>query len=113
MAAATGKATDWVPESCSLPTAQRPLRVAEFDRLFAGSLLRSTRVSATRLDLVLAADAEAVARDLAERESGCCSFFGFEFDSGGADVVMRISVPESRTEVLAALAARVDAVAGG
>ena len=102
----------WVPESCSLPTVEQPLRVAEFDRLFGESVLRSTRVSTTRLDLVLVADAEAAARDLAAREIGCCSFFSFEFDSADGDVVMRIGVPESRVDVLDALAGRLRAAAG-
>ena len=48
--------TGWVPESCSLPTVEQPLRVAEFDRLFRESVLRSVRLDATRLELVLAAD---------------------------------------------------------
>ena len=66
---------DWAPEACTLPTSERPLRVAEFDDLF-GLVLRSERVTeATRLDLCAAADVEAAARDLARRESECCSFF--------------------------------------
>ena len=103
--------SDWVPESCSLPSVEQPLRVAEFDRLFAQSVRRSTRISSTRLDLVVAPAAEATARDLAAREARCCSFFHFEFASMGSDVVMRIGVPESRTDVLDALDARVHAIA--
>src|ERR1700742_3529867 len=68
---------DWVLPSCSLPTAEQPLRVADFDRLFRESLRRFTRTSATRLVLVLAAEAEMAARGLAERETACCSFFEF------------------------------------
>jgi hypothetical protein len=97
---AIDEGSGWVPESCSLPTVEQPLRVAEFDRLFGESVLRSTRVSTTRLDLVLVADAEATARDLAAREIGCCSFFSFDFASAGSDVVMSIGVPESRADVL-------------
>ncbi|BBX32672.1 hypothetical protein MMAGJ_19540 [Mycolicibacterium mageritense] len=83
------------------------MRVAEFDGLFGQSVLRSVRVSATRLDLVLAADAEAAARDLAAREVGCCSFFRFDFDTAGSDVVISIGVPPSHTDVLDALAQRI------
>lgn len=90
-----------------MPTVDRPLRVAEFDGLFGQSVLRSVRVSATRLDLVLAADAEAAARDLAAREVGCCSFFRFDFDTAGSDVVISIGVPPSHTDVLDALAQRI------
>ena len=107
----TDETSDWVPGSCSLPSVEQPLRAAEFDRLFADSVCRSMRVTSTRLDLVVASAAEATARDLAARESGCCSFFHFEFAPMGADVVMGIGVPESRTDVLDALDARVRAVA--
>ncbi|WP_396899189.1 hypothetical protein [Mycolicibacterium sp.] len=84
--------------------------MAEFERLFTGAVLRSTRVSATRLDLVLTAAAESAARDLAAREVVCCSFFAFEFDSAGSDIVMGLEVTPSHTEVLDALAERVGAI---
>ena len=104
---------EWVPKSCSLPTVEQPLRVAEFDRLFGESVLRAVRVSATRLYLVLAPDAEDAARDLAAREVGCCSFFRFDFDTAGADLVMSIGVPQSRADVLDALAQRVRDMSAG
>ncbi|MCG7607885.1 MULTISPECIES: hypothetical protein [Mycobacterium] len=110
---ATDATPPWGPESCSLPTGEQPARVAEFDRLFADSVLRSARLSATRLDLVLPSAAEATARDLADREAGCCSFFTFDFAGAGTDVVMSISVPQAQVEVLDALTDRVDAVLAG
>jgi hypothetical protein len=110
---AIDEASGWVPESCSLPTVEQPLRVAELDRLFGESVLRSARVSSTQLDLMLASGAEATARDLAAREVGCCSFFRFELASAGSDVVMRIEVPWSRADVLDTLEARVRVVAAG
>jgi hypothetical protein len=100
------KGRDWAPEACTLPTEQRPLRVAEFDVLFA-TVQRSRRPEATCLELAVPRDAEATARGLAERESECGSFFTFEFEHSGADVVMRISVPPDHVEVLDALAATV------
>lgn len=106
----TDASAAWVPESCSLLTVERPLRVAEFDRLFGESVLRSVRVSATRLDLVLVDVAEMAARDLAAREAACCSFFRFEFSWAGSELVMSIGVPESRVDVLDALAERIPAV---
>ncbi|WP_396934690.1 hypothetical protein [Mycolicibacterium sp.] len=102
--------SEWVPPSCSLPAADQPLRVAEFDQLFAESVARSARASSTRLDLVLDPDAETWARTLAARESECCSFFRFGFRSAGADLVMRIEVPPTRVTVLDSLAARVAAL---
>ncbi|MGZ5363176.1 MAG: hypothetical protein ACXWZR_03360 [Mycobacterium sp.] len=93
---------DWAPEACTLPTEQRPLRVAEFDELFTW-VLRSERVHETRLDLSIPAHVESAARDLARRESDCCSFFTFEFDSADDVVVMHVSVPPSQVEVLDAI----------
>lgn len=97
---------DWVPEACTLPTGHRPLRVAEFDDVFTAAL-RVTRLGPTRLDVVLPTDIESTARDLADRESQCCTFFTFAFDSRGDDVTMHIDVPPAQTEVLDAIAARV------
>ena len=51
--------------------------------------------------------AEATARDLAARESECCSFFTFEFEAAGDDVVMHVGVPPQQVEVLDAIEARV------
>jgi hypothetical protein len=40
------------PDACTLPTPERPLRVAEFDE-FVAAVLQSTRPQPTRLDLVV------------------------------------------------------------
>ncbi|MEV6657383.1 hypothetical protein [Nocardia fluminea] len=100
---------DWVPDACTLPTVQQPIRLAEFDRFFAESVHSTTRPSPTRLDLHLAPDAEAVGRDLASRESSCCSFFTFAFDATATGPVMRVGVPSAYVEVLDAFAARIEA----
>jgi hypothetical protein len=97
---------DWAPDACTLPTPERPLRVAEFDELFT-ALRGLERPQPTRLDLILPREVEPAARDLARRESDCCSFFTFEFESVGDAVVMHISVPLTQVEVLDALEARV------
>jgi hypothetical protein len=96
---------DWAPESCTLPTAQRPLRMAEFDELFA-TVRTSTRREPTQLQLVVPSAAELTARELADHESQCCSFFTFQFERAGAEVLMRIGVPPEQTEVLDAIEAR-------
>jgi hypothetical protein len=96
---------DWTPDACTLPTSERPLRVAEFDDLFA-FVVRAERREPKRLDLVLRRIVEAPARDLARRESECCSFFTFEFESIGDDLVMRIGVPPEHVAVLDAIQAR-------
>ena len=104
---------DWVPTSCSLPTAERPLRTAEFDRLFAESVVRFERAGVTTLTLMLAPDSEAVAQSLAERESGCCSFFEFAFDRSDSAITMSVVVPESHADVLDALTRRVGELGRG
>jgi hypothetical protein len=99
---------DWAPDACTLPTAERPLRVAEFNDLFT-FVVRAERQNPQRLDLVLRRIVEAPARDLARREGECCSFFTFEFESAGDDLVMHIAVPPEHVEVLDALESRATA----
>ena len=96
---------DWAPDACTLPTTERPLRVAEFDDLFT-FVVCAERREPQRLDLVLRRIVETPARDLARRESECCSFFTFDFETVGEDVVMRIGVPPEHVAVLDALEAR-------
>ncbi len=97
---------EWVPEACTLPTAERPFRVAEFDELFRTGLLGVERVEATRVRMRLSRAVEETARELTARETGCCSFFGFEFTPAGDEVVLDITVPPAHAGVLEALAAR-------
>jgi hypothetical protein len=99
---------DWAPEACTLPTAERPHRVAEFDDLFTAAR-RSERQWPTQLDLVLPRDVEVAARDLARRESECCAFITFDFEPAVDGVVMHIAVAPDHVEVLDALEARVAA----
>jgi hypothetical protein len=96
----------WVPDACTLPTVERPLRLAEFDDLFATALRGQRRLSATTLRWDLDATAEATARDLTGRESGCCSFFSFTFHPGGGVLQLDVEVPAAQVAVLDALADR-------
>jgi len=96
----------WVPEACTLPTVERPPRLAEFDDLFATALRGQQRLSATALRWYLDPAAEATARDLTSRESGCCSFFTFTFQPGGGALQLDVEVPAAHVEVLDALATR-------
>jgi hypothetical protein len=100
----------WVPEACSLPTVERPLRVAEFDALLTASLQAQERISRTRVRWFLDPDAEPSARDLTARETSCCSFFTFAIspvmpESGGL-LQVDVSVPEQYSDVLDALQQR-------
>lgn len=96
----------WVPEACTLPTAQRPLRVAEFDELFATALRSQRRLSPTELRWELAAGTETVVRELAAREADCCSFFTFEVAAADDAVVVDVRVPAGHEEVLDGLTDR-------
>jgi hypothetical protein len=61
-------------DACTLPTAERPLRLAEFDELFATSARSVTRdAEGVRIHLVGAAGLRDRVRDLAERETACCT----------------------------------------
>lgn len=87
-------AADWVSHACTLPTAERPLRVAEFDRFFDDALRGVDRLASTRLRLWLDPAAEARVRDLVARESACCSFFDFTVTAPDDDhLVVEVSAP--------------------
>jgi hypothetical protein len=102
-----GNGGNWAPEACTLPTAERPFRVAEFDNLFTDSLRRVERQTPTELSLTLDAAMEATARDLTARESNCCSFFEFTFTPGqDGELQLLVTVPSAHADVLDALTAR-------
>jgi hypothetical protein len=108
------KSLDWIaPDACTLPTAEQPLRVAEFDALFAESLDHAVRDDTTHARLELAGEADLAdrARDLAQRETACCSFFEFDVQvPGPGRVNLDIRVPANRADVLEALVERAEAV---
>ncbi len=101
-----------MPDACTLPTAERPLRVAEFDELFATAVRGQQRLSATRLRWLLDPAAEPRARDLTVRETQCCSFFTFTFAPVNGGVQLDVEVPAAHVDVLDALAERAVAGAG-
>jgi hypothetical protein len=96
----------WIPDACTLPAVDRPLRLAEFDDLFATAVRGQQRVSPTLLRWHIDATAEPVARNLTCRESGCCSFFTFSFAPDGDAVRLDVEVPGIHVAVLDALAVR-------
>ncbi|HEV2342825.1 MAG TPA: hypothetical protein VGS97_01925 [Actinocrinis sp.] len=106
---------DWVSASCSLPTEQRPLRVAEWDALITERLERTSRPGPLRLRLELTGGdgTEERVRDLAQRESGCCSFFDFTVAAGRDAVVLDVTVDAVHVAVLDSLERRAVAAAGG
>jgi hypothetical protein len=102
----------WVPEACTLPTAERPLRRAEFDNLFATAVRDQQRLTPTRLRWRLDPLAEPTARDLIDRENECCSFFTFTFTAVDEAVQLDVEVPTAYVHVLDALADRAAAGIG-
>ena len=104
-----------IPDACTLTTVDRPLRLAEFDELFAA--VRDVEILApthARMRLSGPAGLEERVRDLAARETGCCSFFDFTVTPArSADdvaVVLDVEVPVAYADVLASLAQRATAV---
>jgi hypothetical protein len=105
-----------VPDACTLPTAERPLRLAEFDELLGTAVQRVEPVTAEHVRMWLtgpAGLAETV-RDLTARETECCSFFVFtitpESARDGEALWLDVAVPSQYTDVLASLARRAAAV---
>ncbi|MGC4785402.1 hypothetical protein [Micromonospora zamorensis] len=99
----------WVPDACTLPTAEQPLRLAEFDQFFTDAVRGLDRVSAQHLRLRLdgGAQVEEMVRDLTARESSCCSFFTFGLSRPGPDSLsLDVRVAAAHVDVLDALAAR-------
>jgi hypothetical protein len=98
-----------IPDACTLPTAEQPLRSAEFDALFATAVRGVDAVDPThaRLRLSGAAGLGATVRDLAARETRCCSFFTFtvtdEPATDGEAVTLDVRVPARYADVLTAL----------
>lgn len=103
-------------EACTLPTAERPLRLAEFGDLFATSLSSIDRRTATHVRLLLAGEDGLVERtqQLADAESACCSFFTFTVTPLDHDqVAFDIVVPFAYADVLAALVDRAETALAG
>jgi hypothetical protein len=113
---------DWLPvDSCALPTSAQPLRVAEFDDLFAAALTAVERPAgaATRARLLLAGGESLRERvqHLADAETACCSFFTFTVTTlgdctDGTAVALAIEVPAAYADVLAAMVARAERARG-
>ncbi len=105
-----------VPEACALPTVEQPLRLAEFDALFAAAVRHVDTLGPTlaRLHLTGQAGLEATVRDLTARETECCSFFTFTTTGRPADdgeaVTLDVEVPAQYAAVLASLVHSADTI---
>jgi hypothetical protein len=102
---ARASALSWVPDTCTLPTLERPLREAEFAGFFASAVEGVTYSSALsaviRLRPEPAVAAQAAA--LAVRETSCCSFFTFTLTANGGRLSLEVAVPAAQRPVLTAL----------
>jgi hypothetical protein len=111
-----GPGVAWVPDACTLPTAEQPLRQAEFEALFTAAARDAERPTQQHLRVTVSggSDVAASIRDLADRETQCCSFFAFTVSAPEAGVVqLDVEVPAGHVDVLDALQARAAAVRGG
>jgi hypothetical protein len=94
-------------DACTLPTVQRPLRLAEFEALFRESVVAVEREeNSIRLTLRGSLGLRDRVLDLTHRESQCCSFFDFSVDGDDDGVVLVIAVPPAQADILDALSAR-------
>ncbi len=100
----------WAPPACTLPTAELPVRVAEFDALFATALCHVEVLGPAHARMRLSGPAglAATVRDLVARETACCSFFAFTVEPApdGAALTVDVRVPPGHADVLAALVRR-------
>ena len=96
--------------ACTLPTVERPLRLAEFDALFA--LVESIEYdgNVARMHFSGPPTLHDQIVDLTERESQCCSFFTFAVDGTASEVDLGITAPAAHAEIVAALVARAQEV---
>jgi len=102
----------WVPDACTLPTAERPVRRAEFDNLFT-AVKRVIRDDPRHARFAFATTSDDFAdrvRDLAARESECCSFFGFTVSSSADVVLLDVTVPDAHVGMLDALVTRAGSI---
>lgn len=106
----------WVAvEACTLPTAERPLRLAEFDALFAERLESVEPAGDSRVVLLFrdGPDAVEAIADLTARETECCSFFEFSLARVESGLRLDVTVPPAHSEVLAALVTRAQSQRSG
>jgi len=103
------------PDVCALPTADRPLRLAEWDELLTTATTGVRRPDPYRATFQLHPDPSVAAQaaDLTVRETQCCSFFTFDLRATGGELQLTVTVPTEHVPVLDALAGRAAPVTGG
>lgn len=92
----------WAPSACTLPTATRPLREAEFADVFREHLRSVERIAPPRLRLGLhrCPSVAATVADLAAREASCCGFFTFTLTVDERRLVLDVETSPGHETVL-------------
>jgi hypothetical protein len=94
---------DWcAPDVCTLPLSAQPLRVADWDALFAGSV-RVVRRMPGGVEFVLDAGSASAASvaDLADRESQCCAFLEFALSVRNGSLKLAVTADADHADVAA------------
>ncbi|WP_409347728.1 cation diffusion facilitator family transporter [Luteipulveratus flavus] len=95
-----------VPDACTLPTAERPLRTAELGALLERALRGARRDDRLRMVLSFDAAARDEVDDLVAREQQCCSFFSFAGSSLADRYDLEVAVPAQHADVVDGLYAQ-------
>ncbi|MGC1418576.1 MAG: hypothetical protein WA786_00465 [Acidimicrobiales bacterium] len=91
-----------VPLVCTLNEMEAHTRAQEWTTLVARDVVSISRVTSTRLELVLRRSESATAELvlLAQQEKTCCSFFRFVFEIEADAVTLVVEVPELGVSIL-------------
>jgi hypothetical protein len=94
--------------ACTLPTVERPLRLAEFDALFSLATSVEYDGSTARLHFSGPPTLRDEVVELTARESQCCSFFAFSVEGTDSEVDLGIGASTEHEPLVAALVARAE-----
>jgi hypothetical protein len=87
--------------ACTLVPSDARSQLGEWEELLRRVVGGSERVSANRLELTLAPDADiASIIDLAQREATCCAFFSFALAIQTDHLVLVVEVPDDAVGIL-------------
>ena len=100
--------SSWAPPSCTLPTTDQPLRIQQFDQLFADAVTAVERIAPSTARFTLRPEPHLAARaaELSSRETSCCSFFTIALTFTQGAVNLHITVPATNVAILDALTDR-------
>lgn len=103
---------EWIPDACTLPSVEQPLRTTEFADLFARDVVSVTQESDTKIVLELRPDPASASRAaaLAAKEVECCSFFRFQLTIAEGQVRLVIETSPEHAGVLGGLLQAADGI---